>query len=121
MGGAMPGASRRVDFMGPDKGEGSRFQPPALRATSAPEFRPITSLAAERPIRSRTAGVPFAEAIFGFVAKSHARACALLVLLSLACFLPGFVSLQPMDRDEPRYAQASKQMLESGDFVDIRF
>ena len=26
-----------------------------------------------------------------------------------------------MDRDEPRYAQASKQMLESGDFVDIRF
>ena len=34
---------------------------------------------------------------------------------------PGFVSLQPMDRDEPRYAQASKQMLESGDFVDIRF
>ena len=65
--------------------------------------------------------MPFAEAIFGFVERSHARACALLVLLSLACFLPGFVSLQPMDRDEPRYAQASKQMLESGDFVDIRF
>ena len=42
-------------------------------------------------------------------------------LLSLACFLPGFVSLQPMDRDEPRFAQASKQMLETGDFVDIRF
>ena len=81
----------------------------------------MTSLAAERPIRSRTAGVPFAEAIFGFVARSHARACALLVVLSLACFLPGFVSLQPMDRDEPRYAQASKQMLETGDFVDIRF
>src|SRR3954471_21146925 len=81
----------------------------------------MTSLAAERPIRSRTAGVPFAEAIFGFVERSHVRTCALLVLLSLACFLPGFVSLQPMDRDEPRYAQASKQMLESGDFVDIRF
>ena len=39
-----------------------------------------------------------------------------LVLLSLACFLPGFTSLQPMDRDEPRYAQASKQMLETGRF-----
>ena len=26
-----------------------------------------------------------------------------------------------MDRDEPRFAQASKQMLESGDFIDIRF
>ena len=53
--------------------------------------------------------------------RSHLRLCAVLVLLSLACFLPGFTSLQPMDRDEPRYAQASKQMLETGDFVDIRF
>ena len=26
-----------------------------------------------------------------------------------------------MDRDEARYAQASKQMLETGDFIDIRF
>src|SRR5919112_1568 len=55
------------------------------------------------------------------VERSHARLCAVLVLLSLVCFLPGFASLQPMDRDEPRYAQASKQMLETGDFVDIRF
>ena len=45
----------------------------------------------------------------------------LLVLLSLALFLPGFASLQPMDRDEPRFAQATRQMLESGDFVAIRF
>ncbi|WP_230531560.1 ArnT family glycosyltransferase [Microvirga roseola] len=55
------------------------------------------------------------------VERSHARLCLVLVLLSLVCFLPGFSSLQPMDRDEPRYAQASKQMLEAGDFVDIRF
>jgi 4-amino-4-deoxy-L-arabinose transferase-like glycosyltransferase len=55
------------------------------------------------------------------VERSHARLCAVLVLLSLACFLPGFTTLQPMDRDEPRYAQASKQMLETGDLVDIRF
>ncbi|WP_210483364.1 ArnT family glycosyltransferase [Microvirga antarctica] len=53
--------------------------------------------------------------------RSHARLCLILVLLSLACFLPGFTSLHPMDRDEPRYAQASKQMLETGDLVDIRF
>jgi 4-amino-4-deoxy-L-arabinose transferase-like glycosyltransferase len=52
---------------------------------------------------------------------SHARACVLLVLLSLAAFLPGFQTLQPLDRDEPRFAQASKQMLETRDFVDIRF
>jgi 4-amino-4-deoxy-L-arabinose transferase and related glycosyltransferases of PMT family len=61
------------------------------------------------------------EKILSWVEKSHAAACAALVVLSLACFLPGFVSLQPMDRDEPRFAQATKQMLETGDLVDIRF
>lgn len=53
--------------------------------------------------------------------RSHLRLCAVLVLLSLVCFLPGIASLQPMDRDEPRYAQATKQMLETRDFVDIDF
>ena len=52
---------------------------------------------------------------------THARAAAALLALCLLLFLPGQISLQPMDRDEPRFAQASKQMLESGDFVDIRF
>ncbi|MFA5027989.1 MAG: glycosyltransferase family 39 protein [Candidatus Methylomirabilota bacterium] len=61
------------------------------------------------------------ERILVLAEASHARACGLLLLLSLLCFLPGFVSLQPMDRDEPRFAQASKQMLETGDFIDIRF
>ncbi|KLK93647.1 glycosyl transferase [Microvirga vignae] len=62
-----------------------------------------------------------AEQLTRFVERSHARLCAVLVLLALACFLPGFTTLQPMDRDEPRYAQASKQMLETHDFVDVRF
>ncbi|MBP1183433.1 ArnT family glycosyltransferase [Methylobacterium sp. PvR107] len=52
---------------------------------------------------------------------SHGRAVAALLALCLVLFLPGQISLQPMDRDEPRFAQASKQMLESGDLVDIRF
>ena len=38
---------------------------------------------------------------------SHSRLSLLLVLAALALFLPGFFSLQPMDRDEPRFAQAS--------------
>nr|USU31695.1 glycosyltransferase family 39 protein [Methylobacterium sp. OTU13CASTA1] len=61
------------------------------------------------------------QAILDAAALSHGRACALLVALCLVCFLPGLASLQPMDRDEPRFAQASKQMLETGDLVDIRF
>lgn len=61
------------------------------------------------------------DRLANFASASHWRACLLLVLLSLGAFLPGFSSLQPFDRDEPRFAQASKQMLETRDFVDIRF
>jgi len=45
----------------------------------------------------------------------------LLVLAALAAMLPGFFSIPAMDRDESRYMQASRQMMESGDFIDIRF
>lgn len=48
-------------------------------------------------------------------------AYGLLILLCLALYLPGFFTLPPFDRDESRFAQASYQMLESGDLVDIRF
>ena len=53
-------------------------------------------------------------------AAGHRSAIVWLALVALALFLPGFFSLQPMDRDEPRFAQASKQMLETGDYVAIR-
>lgn len=70
-------------------------------------------------------GGPPETSVFGRVltwaSLRHGRALALLLALSLASFLPGFATLQPMDRDEPRFAQASKQMLETRDFVDIRF
>jgi 4-amino-4-deoxy-L-arabinose transferase-like glycosyltransferase len=56
-----------------------------------------------------------------FVAASHARAVAFLILCGLLLFLPGFFNIPPIDRDEARFAQATKQMVESGDFVDIRF
>ena len=52
---------------------------------------------------------------------SHARAVAFLVALSLVAFLPGFFNVPPIDRDEARFAQATKQMIESGDYVDIRY
>ncbi len=64
---------------------------------------------------------PAIDRVRDAASASHLRACIFLLLLSLAAFLPGFSTLQPLDRDEPRFAQASKQMLETGDFVDIRF
>lgn len=44
-----------------------------------------------------------------------------LAIVALLMLLPGLATLPPMDRDEPRFAQASKQMLETSDFVAIRF
>lgn len=40
-----------------------------------------------------------------------------MVLLCLALWLPGFFALPPTDRDESRFAEATKQMLQTGDFV----
>src|ERR1700694_1842747 len=56
-----------------------------------------------------------------FVTGSHVRAVAFLTLCGLLLFLPGFLNIPPIDRDEARFAQATKQMVETGDFVDIRF
>src|SRR5216110_2428879 len=64
---------------------------------------------------SRLAGV------IDFVSGSHVRAVAFLLLCAALLFLPGFFTIPPIDRDEARFAQATKQMVESGDFVDIRF
>ena len=52
---------------------------------------------------------------------SHGRALALLAIVALVSFLPGFFQIPPVDRDEARFAQATKQMIETGDYVDIRF
>ncbi|MGH7039645.1 MAG: ArnT family glycosyltransferase [Stellaceae bacterium] len=46
---------------------------------------------------------------------------AALAFFCLVLYLPGLVSIPPLDRDEARFAQASRQMLESGDFLRIRF
>jgi len=60
-------------------------------------------------------------ALLVLATASHARAITVLVLISLISFLPGSFNIPPVDRDEARFAQATKQMIESGDFIDIRF
>jgi len=56
-----------------------------------------------------------------FATRSHGHALAMLALVALLSVLPGFFAIPPVDRDEARFAQATKQMLETGDYVDIRF
>ena len=47
------------------------------------------------------------------------RPRALLVAFCLLLWLPGLFTLPPTDRDESRFAQATKQMIETGDYVRI--
>src|SRR5690348_3141680 len=52
---------------------------------------------------------------------SGVRPYLLLCLLCLILYAPGLAAIPPLDRDEARFAQATRQMLETGDFVRIRF
>ena len=52
---------------------------------------------------------------------SSAAKALVLAVLCVALFAPGLARLPPIDRDEARYVQATRQMLETGDLVDIRF
>jgi 4-amino-4-deoxy-L-arabinose transferase-like glycosyltransferase len=59
--------------------------------------------------------------LLAYATASHARVVAFLLLVCLVAFLPGFFNIPPIDRDEARFAQATKQMIESGDYIDIRY
>ena len=51
----------------------------------------------------------------------HSLLILILMFVTLLGSLPGLSSVQAIDRDEARFAQASVQMSESGDYVNIRF
>ncbi len=48
-------------------------------------------------------------------------AVLLVAFFAAATAVAGLTSLPPLDRDEARFAQATAQMLESGDYIAIRF
>ena len=83
---------------------------------------PAPDLEQPREPKNRVeSGQPAGARVLDFVTGSHVRAVAFLMLCGLLLFLPGFFNIPPIDRDEARFAQATKQMVETGDFVDIRF
>lgn len=49
------------------------------------------------------------------------RAPLFAALVALIAGLPGLFAMPPLDRDESRFAQATAQMIETGDYVVIRF
>jgi 4-amino-4-deoxy-L-arabinose transferase-like glycosyltransferase len=79
----------------------------------------MTTTASNRNRQSvRASGL---TAIVDYAVSSHGRAVAVLIVASLLAFLPGFFQIPPTDRDEARFAQATKQMLETGEYIDIHF
>jgi 4-amino-4-deoxy-L-arabinose transferase-like glycosyltransferase len=71
-----------------------------------PDPRPVPSLTLERP------------RLLSWPAR---HAYAVLAALCLMLWLPGLLSLPALDRDESRIALAARHMLETGDFIRIRF
>ena len=55
----------------------------------------------------------------GLARIAAGRPRVVLVLFCLALWLPGLFALPPGDRDESRFAQATKQMIETGNYVRI--
>lgn len=49
------------------------------------------------------------------------NAALIILVLALLAGVAGVFTMPPLDRDESRYAQASAQMLETGNFIEIRF
>src|SRR5437667_1620956 len=82
-------------------------------------FQPPRFGAGQQPVKPAHSGRRLAAA-FEFATASHFRAIVFLLLCGIVLFLPGFFNIPAIDRDEARFAQATKQMVESGDFVDIR-
>ena len=74
-----------------------------------PESAPAEAAAIPSPLPPR------------FLSRLARRPYAVLALLCLILWLPGILSLPALDRDESRFAESSRQMLDSGNFVDIRF
>ena len=58
---------------------------------------------------------------FETVSTAKWKPVLLLIGVCILLYLPGIASIPPLDRDEPRYIQASKQMVESGDYTRIHF
>lgn len=74
--------------------------------------------------KETVAGGGSAAAIEGVVdklAESRVWSVIAILIVALIVFLPGFTSIAPLDRDEPRFAIGTMLMLESGDIADGGF
>ena len=79
------------------------------------QAEPAAEAAKAEPAAAKPQGPP------RFLTWLARRPYAVLALLCLLLWVPGILSLPALDRDESRFAQSSRQMLDSGNVIDIRF
>src|SRR6201986_4163567 len=91
-----------------------------MRNPMVDTFQPRRFGAGPQPVKPEKSG-PGLVQLLDLAVGSHLRATLFLLACALVLFLPGFFSIPAIDRDEARFAQATRQMVETGDFVDIRF
>lgn len=82
-----------------------------MTTTDAPPTVPADAPPAARPAWWRRLRGPL----------RHGLDVLVLLVVAVLVLAPGLRDLPVTDRDEARFAEASKQMVESGDWVDIRF
>ncbi len=63
----------------------------------------------------------YLEPSFDRVARLRIVAAVCVATVAVLAFTPGFTTIPPVDRDESRYSQATRQMVNTGDYIDIRF
>ena len=82
----------------------------------------VSGASGDRQSRGSSVPVTFKKSVKTSAKKPAGISVLLLVLACLAAaVLVGHQTVPPMDRDESRFAQASKQMVQTGDVVTIRF
>jgi 4-amino-4-deoxy-L-arabinose transferase-like glycosyltransferase len=54
------------------------------------------------------------------LARSPLGSLAAILIVALACFLPGFNTIAPLDGDEPGYAVAAREMVATRDYAAVR-
>src|SRR5258707_1190586 len=93
---------------------------------SAPAVAPSRSSGCGRrraaaPSPMSALALPTAPALRIELLATGWRPWVLLLGLCACLFVPGITAMPPLDRDEARFMQATRQMVESGDLLQIRF
>lgn len=65
-------------------------------------------------------GAAIVERLVDRLSRSRPASVVAVIVVALACFLPGFINLPPLDGDEPAYAVAAREMVVTGDYASVR-